>query len=248
MLTPDNLKSDLGSEYHAIKRRILAGLRGSRTGNGASNLLMVTSARSAEGKTFTCVNLAISLAAERNIRVLLVDGDILHPQLSMIFEPSGAPGITDLLDGKDYDIDAVAQRCSDLPNLNIVLSGRRGEHSAELMASPRMAQFCAEISRRYGDGIVLIDTAPVLASSETVNLAAFMHQIVFVVASGQTTRSQLQAGLESVAACPNISVVLNKAPAWNKPESDSYYYYGSYHSAQGSESAKPPAGRDQDVH
>src|SRR5438477_357336 len=131
MLTPDNLKSNLGSEYHAIKRRILAGLRGPRTGNGASNLVMVTSARSAEGKTFTCVNLAISLAAERNIRVLLVDGDILHPQLSMIFEPSGAPGITDLLDGNDYDIDAVAQRCSDLPNLNIVLSGRRGEHSAE---------------------------------------------------------------------------------------------------------------------
>src|SRR2546423_10352833 len=92
MLTPDNLKSSLGSEYHAIKRRILAGLRGSRTANGASNLVMVTSARSAEGKTFTCVNLAISLAAERNTRVLLVDADILHPQLGMIFQPSGGPG------------------------------------------------------------------------------------------------------------------------------------------------------------
>jgi receptor protein-tyrosine kinase len=134
--------------------------------------------------------------------------------------------LTDLLTGKCTDIAEATHRCTDLPNLSVVFAGKYEDHAPELVASRRMGEICAEISRRYSDGLVILDTPPVLASPETVSLAAFVHQIVMVVASGRTKRDQLQTALENVSACPNLNILLNQAPEWNKFDGDTYYYYG----------------------
>lgn len=225
ILTPDNLRSNLGFEFRSIKRKLLnsANNEGVRT-----NLVMVSSARPSEGKTFTSVNLAISLAAERDFRVLLIDADVVRPKVTTFFEPVCREGLTDLLKGECGNIANISHRCSDLPNLEVVFAGDADDHSPELLGSRRMSEICKQLSERYAGGIIVIDTPPVLASAETASLAGFMHQIIMVVASGQTTRTQLQAALEQVSVCRNISLLLNKAPEWNRILGDTYYYYYGY--------------------
>ena len=232
MLTPDNMRSNLGFEYNAMKRKLLGNQNTAHQQGRISNLVMITSPKPADGKTFTTVNLAISLAAQRDTRILLVDADVVRRKLTSVFEPTDGMGLVDLLRGTCSDMGAITHSCTDLPNLEVMFAGRQDEHVTELVGSRRMAEICEEMSRRYSDGVVLIDTPPVLASPETVSLAGFMHQIVMVVASGQTTRSQLQASLENVAICPNISLLLNKAPEWARIEGDSYYYYSYYDQAR----------------
>lgn len=232
MLTPDNMRTNLGFEYNAIKRKLLGNLSAARQQGRLNNVVMITSPRPADGKTFTTVNLAISLASQREARILVVDADIVRRKLSAMFNSSDGVGLVDLVNGRCSDLGAAVRRCADLPSLDVLSAGSDDEHSAELLGSRRMSEVIEEISRRYADGIVLLDTPPVLASPESLTLAGFVHQIVMVVASGQTTRSQLQASLETVAICPNISLLLNKAPEWARIEGDTYYYYGYYDQAR----------------
>lgn len=231
ILTPDNMRSNLGFEYRTIKRKLLASVRAAQDNRRRNNLLMVTSPRPAEGKTFTAVSLAIALATERDVGVLLVDADVLRPKLTTMFEPSNGMGLIDVLSGRCSDLTAVIHCCTDLPNLNVMFSGAHDEKAPELITGRRIADICDAMSERFSPGIVILDTAPVLALPETMNLAASMHHIVMVVASGQTTRSQLQAALENVAACPSINLILNKAPAWNTIAGDAHYYLPSNHGA-----------------
>jgi protein-tyrosine kinase len=226
MLTPDNMTSGIGFEFRSIKRKLLSSVRSAQKQGHPGNLVVVTSPRPGDGKTFTSINLAVGLATERDVNVLLVDADIVRQKLTALFEPSKGLGLMDVIKDQRTDIAAVTHRCTDLPNLSVVFSGPHDDRTPELLASRRMGEICDEISRRYGDGIVIFDTPPVLASPETVSIAAFAHQIVMVVASGQTRRSQLQQALDDVAVCPNLSLLLNKAPEWNSVQGDTYYYYG----------------------
>ena len=227
MVTPDNMKSAISYEYRSIKRKLLAAARNNRSGDIADNLIMVTSAQPLEGKTFTAVNLALSLAAERDLHVLLIDGDVIHPSLGSLFEPTDGKGFTDLLKGTCKDIGEVMYRCNDIANLSVIFAGEYEENSPELLSSRRMADICRELSSRYNDRIIIIDTPPVLASVEPANMAMHVHKIVMVVAAGQTNRAQLQAALENVSGCRNISMIFNKAPKWYQVRSDTYYYHGA---------------------
>jgi receptor protein-tyrosine kinase len=200
MITPDNVKSAISYEYRSIKRKLLAGARKNKSGDVADNLVMVTSALPREGKTFTAINLALSLAAERDLHVLLIDGDVIHPSLSTLFEPTDGKGFTDLLKGTCKNIGEVMYRCNDVANLSVIFAGKYEENTPELLSSRRMADICREISTRYSDRIIIIDTPPVLASVEPANMAMHVHQIVMVVAAGQTNRAQLEAALENVSA------------------------------------------------
>jgi protein-tyrosine kinase len=226
MITPDNFKSKLSFEFRAVKRKLLANARDQKTQALTKNLIMVTSALPGEGKTFTSMNLALALAAERDLKVLLIDGDVIHPSLGALFEPVDPKGLTDVLNGNCSNIEEVMHPCGNMPNLNVVFAGPRDERAPELMSSRRMVDICHEISTRYNNRIVIFDTPPVLASSETANLAMHVHQTIMVVSAGQANRSQLQSALENLSICQNISLVFNKAPTWYKADSDSYYYYG----------------------
>jgi len=226
MITPDNFKSKLSFEFRAIKRKLLANARDPKTHALTKNLIMVTSALPSEGKTFTSMNLAMALAAERDLRVLLIDGDVIHPSIGPLFEPADTRGLTDLLNGNCNNVEEVMHTCSNLPNLSVVFAGPRDERAPELMSSHKMMDICLEISTRYNNRIIIFDTPPVLASSETANLAMHVHQTIMVVSAGQANRSQLQTALENLSTCQNISLVFNKAPKWYKADSDSYYYYG----------------------
>jgi protein-tyrosine kinase len=226
MITPDNLSSALSNEYRAIKRKLLQKVRDPKTRAAVNNLIMVTSSLPGEGKTFSSLNLALSLAAERGLRVLLIDGDVIRPSVGNMFVSPASEGLTDLLSGKVKQVADVLYRCTDVPNLSVIFSGNPKTNSPELLSSGQMANLCHELSARYPDRVIVLDTPPVLASAEPAILATYVHQLIMVVSADQTDKHQLRKSLEAVSSCQNISLLFNKAPRWNETEYHSYYGYG----------------------
>jgi len=227
MVTPDNRASVTYNEFRSIKRKLLPLTRDPDTRASTKNIVMITSALAGEGKTYTALNLAICLAAEKNLDVILVDGDVVRSSITEFFEGAPNEGLLDLLTGRRQQIDEVLQRCADVPNLHVLFSGRRDDSSPELLASQRMADVCSALSHRFRESIVVIDAPPVLATAEPSALAMHVHHLIMVVAAGQVARHHIEDALAGVAACPSISLVLNKSPEWQRSTPYPYYYnYG----------------------
>jgi protein-tyrosine kinase len=227
LITPDNMTSAISNEFRGIKRRLLQKVRDPQTRAAVSNLIMVTSSLPGEGKTFSSINLAMSLAAERGLQVLLIDADVIRPSIGNMFVAPPTQGLTDLLSGRVGHVSDVLHRCTDLPNLAVIFAGNPSANTPELISSGRMANLCKELSARYPDRVIVLDTPPVLASAEPAILASYVHHLVMVVAADQTDRHQLRKSLESVASCQSVSLLFNKAPSWNEAEYVAYYGYAN---------------------
>lgn len=227
LITPDNMTSAISNEFRGIKRRLLQKVRDPQTRAAVSNLIMVTSSLPGEGKTFSSINLALSLAAERGLQVLLIDADVIRPSVGNMFVAPPSEGLTDLLTGKVSRVSDVLHRCSDVPNLAVIFAGNPSVNTPELISSGKMANLCKELSARYPDRVIVLDTPPVLASAEPAILASYVHHLVMVVAADQTDRHQLRKSLEAVASCQSVSLLFNKAPSWNEQEYVAYYGYAN---------------------
>lgn len=225
MITPDNMASQISNEFRGIKRRLLQKVRDPITKAFVNNVIMVTSALPGEGKTFCSMNLALSLAAERGLRVLLIDGDVIRPSIGNSFVSPPRTGLTDLLAGKAGQVSDVLHQCAEIPNLSVIFAGNPTVNSPELISSAKMAQLIRDLSTQYPDRVIVVDSPPVLASPEPAILASYVHQLVMVVASAQADKHQIRKCLESVSTCQNISMVFNRAPAWNEAEYTAYYGY-----------------------
>jgi protein-tyrosine kinase len=241
MITPDNMASALSNEFRGIKRKLLQKVRDPKTRVAVNNLIMVASSLPGEGKTFSSINLALSLAAERGLRVLLIDADVIRPSVGNMFISPPQEGLTDLLSGKVKQVSDVLHRCVDVPNLSVIFAGSPRPNSPELISSGQMASLCHELSARYPDRVIILDTPPVLASPEPAILATYVHQVIMVIAAAQTDKHQLRKALESVSSCQNVSLLFNKAPRWNEAEYNSYYGYGYRYDAAGSQDGAPAA-------
>lgn len=222
-LTPDAAKSQIADEFRIIKRPILANMYGTNDAkikNG--NLVMVTSALPGEGKTFTAVNLAISVAMELKTTVLLVDGDVAHPDLPKVLGLPTSPGLLDLLVRDNVDVGDALVR-TNIENLSVLPSGMRHRRATELLASEQMAMLVRELGSRYPDRMIIFDSPPLLATTEARVLATHMGQIVLVVAADRTRQHAVNLALAAIESCDNVLMVLNKAH-----KSDVGTYYGYY--------------------
>ncbi|MGH7046130.1 MAG: AAA family ATPase [Stellaceae bacterium] len=218
---PSSERSRTVEEFRLVKRNLMAGWTASKDGedSGESRLIMVTSARPGEGKTFVSLNLALAFASERDVKALLVDVDTHHSTLCTILGVRGEAGIVDLITG-DLDLPDVLVR-TDNPNLLLLPAGRGGPHVPELLSSNRMGALMAELSRRFPDRFIILDTPPCMASSDATTLAPLVGQIVFVVEAYRTQQDEIEAGLGMLGSCPRISLLLNKGEL-------SSAYFGSY--------------------
>lgn len=224
ILLPGKGEIDIRNEFRTIKRRLLASLSETPEEAGYPPVVLVTSARPGEGKTFTALNLALTLSDEQDIHVLLIDGDAVNSSLSKYFV-SGIrrEGLVDLLTENITDFDEVIHQCSGLSKMSVMFSGSRNENTSELMAGPRMTEILSQLHRTYKNLFVVIDCSPVI-SPEAAALAKHVSHAIFVVAAEQSSRPELQDALTQLSACPQISFVFNKSPRWRK--SGSYYQYG----------------------
>lgn len=221
-VTPDAPKSQIADEFRVIKRPIIRNARkvaGKTIQNG--NLIMVTSALPREGKTFTAVNLALSMAMEIDTTVLLVDGDVAHPELPNILGTPRSPGLLELLTQDDLKVgDAIVQ--TNIDNLSVLPAGAHHRRATELLASEQMATVLRELASYYSDRIVIFDSPPLLPTTEARTLAAHMGQIVMVVAADSTRQHAVNLALETIEDCEIVLMMLNKA---DKTDVGTYYGY-----------------------
>jgi receptor protein-tyrosine kinase len=231
MVTPNSDRSRILEEYRIIKRPLL--LKALATGSERlrnGNLIMVTSAQPREGKTFTAVNLAMSIASERDLNVMLVDADMHRAEagasaMSVLGVPMPRPGLLDVLADPSKTIGDVMLR-TNIPNLTLLPAGQPRSNPTELFASQRMDQVVTEMARRYADRIIVIDTPPVLAASEASVLAMHVGQVAFVVEAEQTAQKSIESSLSLLSACPNIAIVLNKTTSDGVGDQFGSYAYG----------------------
>ena len=170
-ITPALQHSKLMQEFRLIKRPLIKhalGRSGTPTPN--RNLIMVTSALPNEGKTFVAVNLAMSLAMEVDCRVLLVDADVLAPSVPEVLRIEPAKGLMDVLTGDGTPLRETLLS-TNVERLSLLLAGTRHANSAEFLASDSMTRLLAELSSRYPDRIVVFDSPPLLATTESRALA-----------------------------------------------------------------------------
>ena len=222
---PSSARSRTVEEFRLVKRNLMAAWSQSDlTGDRRSGrLIMITSARPGEGKTFTSINLALAFASERDVKALLVDVDTQHPGLPKIFGIPGEKGIVDVLAGNLELSEVLIQ--TNLPNLMLLPAGRGGPHVPELLSSREMEALLVELMQRLSDRFIIIDTPPCMASSDAAALAPLVGQIVFVVEAHSTQQAEVEAALSMLSACPQISLLLNKSDTLASEHFGSYGYY-----------------------
>ncbi len=220
---PEPTRSALfADQYRHIKRPLIE-KAGSDPGAPQLRLIMVTSALAGDGKTFTSINLALSMARERDTSVLLIDADARNPSASRALGVAGERGLLDALSDTSLDVGSLIVRTS-VPGLDILPSGTAADHASELLASARTAQIATQIcsNPRY---LAVIDSAPVLLSSEAGALAQLVGQIVLVVRSGKTPQQALLDAIGQFDASKISGIVLNDS----KADPRGYHYgYGTY--------------------
>jgi len=192
-----------------------------------TRLILITSALPAEGKTFTALNLALSIARERDVSVLLADADTPKKHLSRSFCIQEEPGLLDALADESIDVESLVLG-TDIKGLELLPVGRGADGAAsELLASVRMAKVALRLTAAHPRRLVLFDSPPLLVSSEARALNQFPGQILMVTRSGTTPRQALLDALALIDKSKLHGLVLNDARATaGDGYSDYYGYYG----------------------
>lgn len=211
-LTPTTPRGTTAEEFRAIKRPLLKNIAGESAARIANaNLIMVTSALEGDGKTYSSLNLAMSIAMEQDKTVLYIDADVHKASAGKVLGiPDETPGLIDILMGEAQPEDAILR--TSIRNLRIMPAGASHEKATELLASEKMHLLMQELSTRYSDRVIIFDSPPLLLTNESSVLASFMGQIVFVAAANITPQHAVREALERIGKDKMVAVMLNKAP------------------------------------
>jgi exopolysaccharide/PEP-CTERM locus tyrosine autokinase len=211
-------------QYRRIKRPLIDKALSGGTTVGESRVIMVTSALPGDGKTFTSINLALSMALERDVSVLLVDSDVAKRHFSEIFGLEGRAGLLDALVDETLDAESLIVPTT-TRGFSILPAGNRVSGTAELLSSNRMRMIVAALCARNPRRIVLLDSPPLLVTNEGGSLVKIAGQVVLVVRAGQTPRQAVQAAVALFDPQQTGGLVLNEVPG---SPGEGYYGYGSY--------------------
>lgn len=215
-VVPGSDRTVMGEHFGQIKRPLLTNVRNARTAGDRLSLVMVTSALPREGKTFCAINLAMSMSFEIDTSVLLVDADVMRPEVMLRLGLAPERGLLDLLVDPTLALADVVRR-TNIPKLSILPAGGLNNRSSELLASDAMDTLLLTLATSDPRRIVIFDAPPLLVTTEAKVLAARMGQVVMVVAASSTPRSALVDAFATVEHCPHVMSVLNKAPAPSIP-------------------------------
>ncbi len=193
--------------------------------------LLVTSATPGEGKSFVCANLGVSLAQGMDNYSLLVDCDLRKPSLHGFFGLGNERGLVNhLRDGED--VGPLFVNCG-IRKLSLLPAGPPPVNPAELLGARRMTRLVREVADRYDDRLIIFDSPPVQAASETLVLAKQVDGIVLVVRWGGSRREHVQDLLDMVGREKIVAVVFNAYRAtlfdtklFGTYEYQKDYYYG----------------------
>ena len=198
--------SGIAEDFRLIKHQLLAAIE--RSGERS---VLVASAQPKAGKTFCAINLALSLAGERDVEILLVDGDFLKPDALAALGVDGAgPGFVDALADPSADPESFVIR-TDVPGLSVLPAGRKANNVPELLASDRTREVLAKLAAGDRRRIILFDSPPALMASHATVLAGHVGQALVVVRADRTTEADLRETIGLLSGCGHVSLVLNGA-------------------------------------
>jgi protein-tyrosine kinase len=212
-----------GEHYRRIKRPLIEkAVTGSEMGE--SRVIMVASAVPGDGKTFTSINLALSMALERDMSVLLVDSDVAKQHITGIFGLSRQPGLLDALQDDGVDPESLVIP-TNIRGLSILPAGSRTEGTAELLSSNRMRSITENLCAVNTGRILLLDSPPLLVTNEGRALLKIAGQVILVVRASNTPRQAVQAAIGLIDARQAGGLILNDVPS---ASNEGYYGYGKY--------------------
>jgi len=210
-------------EIRRIKWPLLGAIAG-RPGQSAvrNNVILVTSALPGEGKTFTALNLALSIVRDREMRVILVDADVERPGLTPALGLDEHAGLNDVLEDVAGDVGSITYQ-TDVKGLFVVPSGKWHHQAPEFFAGTRMPQIIEELIRRVGNGVIVLDSPPLLATNEAQVMTRYVGQVLFVVRADDTEQRAVREAMALIDDRASISAVLNRV----QPSAVGSYY-GQY--------------------
>lgn len=208
MLVPGGPITPLAEEFRMVKRQLLLTARGvAGTDADRARMILVCSAQPDEGKTFCAINLALSMAAEKDVEILLVDADFAKPDVSKRLGIGEGPGLLDALAGQ-IDVEACIVD-TDVPQLAVLPAGTRSVSDTELLASDGARAMLDRLAAANPRRIVIFDSPPALAASPASVLALHVGQTVMVVRADRTSEEDLRAAVSALDGCEHIQLVLN---------------------------------------
>ncbi len=207
-IDPNGQASALAEEFRIVKRQVLEAAR--LAGTGLSRRILITSPHPDEGKTFCAVNLALSLAAEQDLEVVLIDADIANPCIKEVFGLLERAGLMDVLADPENRVERHVLK-TDIDGLWLLPPGRQASHASEALSSRSTAHMFERLTAQAPNRIVLIDSPPALAASPAAELAKHVGQTILVARADRTGKSALEDAAQLLGACPDIKLVLNDA-------------------------------------
>ncbi len=213
MIVPEGSVTGLLEEFRIVKRQVLLMAAQLREADGEAQKaqrVLVCSPLPNEGKTYCSVNLALSMAAEKDSEVLLVDADFAKPSVLSTLGLPGGPGLMDALVDASLDV-ADLVLGTDVPGLWVLPAGNATNSDSEYLNSARTAEVLARLTQGAPNRMVIFDSPPALAASPAAELAQYVGQAMVVVRADSTSQGALEDAISLLAACPNIQLLLNAA-------------------------------------
>lgn len=225
-IVPGAPPSPLSEEFRIAKRHLLLEAFGGRNNPPLEKgrLILMCSAQPNEGKTFCSVNLALSLAAETEVDVLLIDADVAKPEILSTLGLPGGEGLMDALADPGIDPETLVIR-TNIPNLSVLPAGRQTNNDTELLASDRTPALIERLIAGRPRRIIVIDSAPALAASPASSLALHVGQITMIVRADQTSESEVREALAMLESPAKVQLMLNRV-TYNGNNRKFGYYYG----------------------
>ena len=210
LIEPDGPVTGLLEEFRIIKRQLLLTVSDAREQSPASlgRRILICSAHPGEGKTFCAVNLALSIAAEKDNEVLLVDADFAKPSVLSTLGLPGGPGLMDALADPKIAVEDCIM-ATDIPGFYVLPAGNQTGSDTEYLASARTEEVLDRLDRLAPNCIVIFDSPPALAASPASELAMHVGQAVMVVRADRTGEAALRDALNILSGCDDIRLLLN---------------------------------------
>ncbi|MCW8309010.1 P-loop NTPase [Acidiphilium sp. PA] len=216
MVVARGRRDQAGEEFRIVRQHILQSIaamdgKTDSPGTVCPNVVMVTSAKHGEGKSFTALNLATILAEGGDRPVVLIDADIGGNSLSHHFGVDSRPGLLDLAVSPRQLANTLALP-TEPDNLTFIPigGGSNVDERSDLSSRQPVRALIERLATQFRDSILVVDSPACLSNSDPMELAAVVGQIVLVVEAGQTRRKDVEGALDMIDACPNISLVLNR--------------------------------------
>lgn len=228
-IDPDGPVTGLSEEFRIVKRQLLLAARGGKGFDAVEHgeRILICSANPNEGKTFCAINLALSMATEKDNRVLLVDADFAKPSILARLGIEGGKGLMDALADPSIDVEDLVIE-TDIAGLSVLPAGAQTNQDTEYLAAARTAEVLDQLTRHDPSRIIIFDSPPALAASPASVLALHVGQAVMIVHADVTTDSALRDALSLLGGCENIQLLLNRtkfSPTGRK--FGNYYGYGA---------------------